>query len=230
MEEWNCKNIRLIAFDVDGTLAETDDYFVEKGVVLSRKVLPFVKAEKMEKIVRLPVMFGETCLHALYRVLDILGLDGLVSRIHSNISVKKDYKYSQVEGMRDVLELLSKSYILGIISSGGKKSTEAFIDKFKLGSFISYVISAEDCRFIKPHPMPLLKMAEEAGVPIENCLMVGDTVFDIFCAKSAGAHVAAVRSGFDTDRFLSLHHPDLILNSVKDLPKVLRPQESDRAE
>lgn len=218
------EKIKLIAFDIDGTLAETDDYYVEKGTVLLKKVIPFVSLEKMEKIVRYPVMAGETVLHGFYRLLDHVGMDTVISKMHSRLSVKDEYKYREIEGMRKTLALLSKHFILGIITSGGSHSTESFIKKFDLNDFVSHVISAEDCKFIKPHPMPLLKMAEKANVLPENCLMVGDTIFDILCAKRAGAYSAAVKSGFDTEWLLKQHKADILLNSVKELPQALHIQ------
>jgi pyrophosphatase PpaX len=111
--------------------------------------------------------------------------------------------------------------MIGIITSGGRQSTTAFINKFGIEEYIKYVISSEDCAFIKPHPAPMLKMAEEAGVKPENCMLVGDTVFDILCAHRSGAYAVAVKSGFDTEKFIELHKPDLIINSVSDLPKTL---------
>ena len=214
-------NITLIVFDVDGTLAETDDYFVEKLSVLGNKILPFISVESFAKIVRPVIMVGETILHAIYRLLDLVGLDTIISKIHSKFSVNKEYKYKEVKGMRKTLKRLSEKYTLGIITSGGRHSTDAFIKKFKIGKYIKYVVSSEDCEFIKPHPAPLLKIAEEAGVRPENCILVGDTVFDILCAHRAGAYAVAVKSGFDSVRFLEIHKADLILDSVRELPGAL---------
>lgn len=214
-------NIRLIAFDIDGTLAETDDYFVEKSVVLSRKILPFADPSVMEKIFRPIVMAGETILHSFYRLLDMVGLDAVISRTHSRFSVKKEYKYREVSGMRETVELLSHQYLIGIITSGGYRSTQAFLKKYDLEKFVSYVISAEDCQYIKPHPMPMRKMAEAANVQTENCLLVGDTIFDILCAKRAGAYSAAVKTGFDSESLLKAHKADMLLDSINELPEKL---------
>ena len=215
------ENIEMIVFDVDGTLAETDDYFVVKAGVLMRKILPFIREGTAEKVMRPIVMAGETALHSFYRLLDLVGLDEAISRIHSRFSVGKAYKYDPVEKARETVELLSRKYKLGIISSGGRKSTDSFLEKYELKSFFSFVVSAEDCRFIKPHPMPLLLIARKADVPIGHCLMVGDTVFDIICAKRAGARSAAVKTGFDTVSFLRLHKADMLLDSIGDLPDLL---------
>lgn len=217
----NMTNIRLIVFDVDGTLAETDDYYVDKASGLGHKILPFVSEEKFRKITRPVIMAGETVLHGFYRLLDMVGLDGVISKVHSKFSVSKEYKYKEVKGMRKTLEILAHRYKLGIISSGGRHSTSEFIKKYKLESTIQYVVSSEDCTFIKPHPAPLLKITEEAGVLPVNCILVGDTVFDIICAHRAGAFAVAVKTGFDSLGFLKSHKPDLILDSVNDLPAIL---------
>ena len=219
------ENIKLIVFDVDGTLAETDDYYIEKTSVLAHKLMPFIPAEKFEKINRPVIMAGETVLHSFYRLLDIIGMDKLLSKIHSRLSVKNEYKYKEIEGMKETLLKLSEKYMLGIITSGGRQSTKAFLKKFELEKIIRFVISSEDCNYIKPHPAPMLKIAEAAGVMPENCMLVGDTIFDILCAHRAGAYAAAVKSGFDTGRLLRFHKPDLILDSVRDLPQQLSQEE-----
>ena len=123
--------------------------------------------------------------------------------------------------MRKTLKALSKKYMLGIITSGGRGSTDAFIKKFKLEKMISFVVSSEDCEFIKPHPAPMQKMAEEAGVSPEKCVLVGDTMFDILCAHRAGAYAVAVKSGFDSEWLLRKHKADLVLETVNDLPRIL---------
>ena len=222
------KNLRLIVFDIDGTLAETDDYYVDKTAVLLRKVFPFISRNSMERAVRLPIMAGETMLHSVYRLLDLVGLDKAISKIHSKVSIKKEYNYHEVCGMRKTLQTLSEKYIIGIITSGGYRSTQAFLEKFDLDKIVSYIISAEDCKYIKPHPMPLIKIAEAANVLPENCILVGDTIFDILCAKRAGAYSAAVKTGFDTERFLKFHKADFILDSVNDLPELLSVRDQDK--
>ena len=222
------EKIRLIVFDIDGTLAETDDYYVDKTATLLRKLFPFISRNSMEKAVRMPIMAGETMLHSVYRLLDLVGLDKVISKIHSKVSVKKEYSYREVAGMKKTLQTLSEKYMLGIITSGGYRSTQAFLDKFELGQLVSYVISAEDCKYIKPHPMPLIKIAEVANVLPENCILVGDTIFDILCAKRAGAFSAAVKTGFDSERFLKFNKADFIMESVNDLPGLLVSDDQDK--
>lgn len=226
-EDW-IDSIEMIVFDVDGTLAETDDFYVEKSAAGIRRVLRFVSMETAEKIVRPFIMAGETVLHGGYRILDMVGLDGIISRMHSRFSVTDEYRYKEISGMKRTLEKLAEKYQIGIITSGGRGSTDAFIKKYEMSGLISHVITAEDCLHIKPHPMPLLLIAEAANVPIGNCLMVGDTIFDVLAAKRAGAHSAAVKTGFDSEWLLRRHHADMLLASVNELPEILSKNRKDR--
>ncbi len=218
--------IEMIVFDVDGTLAETDDYFVGKFTEIIHKIIPFLNKNKIEQPVRGIIMAGETIIHGFYRLLDMAGFDSLISRLHNRMSVHKNYNYAQVDGMRQTLLTLSTKYKLGILTSGGRKSTIAFIDKYDLGSIISYVVSSEDSIFIKPHPLPLKNLADKAGIKPDHCLMVGDTVFDILCAKRAGAYSGVVATGFDSRWFLNLFHADVMMDSVNDLTRILMSAEN----
>ena len=221
----NFSNIKLIAFDVDGTLAETDEYYIDKVSGAIRKVLPFLPKEGTRKFVRPFIMIGATILHGCYRLLDLVGLDDIISRIHSRVSGKDAYRYKAVDGMQGVLADLSKKYTLGIISSGGRESTAAFVRAFKLEDCVTEVISAQDCRFIKPHPMPLKKFAEDQHTDIADTMLVGDTIYDAICANRAGAKCVLVKTGFDSEFFMRLFHKGVILDSVRDLPEILKSSE-----
>jgi phosphoglycolate phosphatase len=59
------------------------------------------------------------------------------------------------------------------------------------------------------------------GLPVEACLMVGDTTVDILAGKACGAQTAGVLCGFGEEQELRKAGADLILNSTTDLPGVL---------
>jgi phosphoglycolate phosphatase-like HAD superfamily hydrolase len=51
----------------------------------------------------------------------------------------------------------------------------------------------------------------------QECLLVGDTVLDVRCAKATGAYAAAVLSGFGEREELARAKPDLLLESAAQL-------------
>lgn len=210
--------LRMIVFDVDGTLAETDEFYIERVSSVMRIVLFFLPHSAAEKFSREVVMTFETIGHLFYVFLDKLGLDRLFSRLHEKISGESSYQYAGIGGMEQVIRQLRESYQLALITSGGEKSTDAFLEKFHLQDCFDVIVSAQTCSAIKPSPIPMKWVMKEANLQPKQCLMVGDTIFDILCAHRAGAPCAAVKTGFDNGWLLRLFSADIILDSIADLP------------
>jgi phosphoglycolate phosphatase-like HAD superfamily hydrolase len=54
-------------------------------------------------------------------------------------------------------------------------------------------------------------------VPIEKCIVVGDTESDIVAAKKAGAIAVAVTTGHEDKEVLLRAQPEIVLRDVNDL-------------
>jgi phosphoglycolate phosphatase len=63
--------------------------------------------------------------------------------------------------------------------------------------------------------------AHTLAVPVEACLMVGDTTVDILSGKRAGAQTAGVLCGFGERRELERMGANLILEHTADLEPAL---------
>jgi len=83
------------------------------------------------------------------------------------------------------------------------------------------LVTADDTPRKKPEPDPLIACIRSLGSPAEKSLYVGDTRSDIRAGKAAGMKTAAVLTGFDPYDALIREDPDLILDSVVDLPEKL---------
>ncbi len=81
------------------------------------------------------------------------------------------------------------------------------------------VVTHEDTRRLKPHPGPIRYAAEQLGVAVERCLMVGDTGLDVRAAKAAGACAVGVLCGFGERGDLA--GADLILENTAELGEQL---------
>lgn len=60
------------------------------------------------------------------------------------------------------------------------------------------------------------RVGHRYGVPPSRCIVVGDTVHDIACARAAGARVAAVATGTQSREMLAERRPDLLLDDLAD--------------
>ena len=60
------------------------------------------------------------------------------------------------------------------------------MDMFGIASYFDDMVSCEDTNVHKPNPEPILLCMQKLGVSREDCIMIGDSPFDIKCANNAG--------------------------------------------
>ncbi len=93
------------------------------------------------------------------------------------------------DGMREVIQGLSRGYLLGIATSRGRVAVYEAPELAKLAPYFRVVVAYEDTESHKPDPAPLLFAAEKLGVKPEECVYVGDVKNDILAARAAGMKV-----------------------------------------
>jgi len=217
--------IRAICFDIDGTLADTDDVYVIRLAARLRPVTPWIGGRDLTVFARRVVMALEGPVNSLVWLVDSLGLDELAPRFLDPIYRLRGAPSAErtrlIEGVHEALVRLHSRYPLAVVSARDRQSTDAFLDHHGLRRLFKAVASARTCRRTKPHPAPLLWAARTMGVDPEACLMVGDTRPDIRAAKAAGAQAVGVLSGFGERAELERAGADLILDSAASLPGVL---------
>eukprot|EP01048_Picozoa_sp_COSAG05_P016633 COSAG05_NODE_2169_length_3442_cov_5.100808_2_plen_228_part_00 len=106
---------------------------------------------------------------------------------------------------------------VGVLTSDDRASAERFLAGE--GVAVDAMVCGDDGRGMKPSAEPLLAVATDMGVPIEAIMMVGDSLHDVHCAKSAGALAVAVMSGV-ADRDALVGPADCTLGSVAEMDAV----------
>jgi N-acetyl-D-muramate 6-phosphate phosphatase len=97
-----------------------------------------------------------------------------------------------------------------------------FLEHFDLMQYFKVVVTAHTCKLTKPNPDPVIFAAEQLGLKPENCVMIGDTIVDIYAGKSAGTQTIGVLCGFGTLPELKRVGANMILSTTPDLIKILR--------
>ncbi|MGA7194608.1 MAG: HAD family hydrolase [Anaerolineales bacterium] len=215
--------IRVLCFDVDGTLSDTDDYYADKFTAWFQRLPRFVLRDP-ERAARRLVMWSEAPGNALLGLSDTIGLDGPIIRLIDFIyrhRKKKWRKFLIVPGVQEMLTRLQGHYPMVIVSARDEESTMTFLQEFDLVKYFDVVISVLSARHTKPYPDPILLAAKKMGVAPEACLMIGDTTVDVRAGKSAGAQTVSVLCGFGEEDELRRKNPDLILPSTADLADTL---------
>lgn len=125
-------------------------------------------------------------------------------------------------GARRVVRLLAQKFDLGIVTSGNRPRVRRQLRELQLASYFSACICSEDASKRKPHPAPLQLALKRLRRAPEQCVYVGDTAEDIEMARSAGVRAIGVLGPFPTAARLRAAKPDVLLNSVRELPQYLR--------
>lgn len=122
------------------------------------------------------------------------------------------------------LKILSKKARLALTTrrqvSGNEIRTQ--LEKFGFVNYFQAVVTAVDTINPKPSPEAIIECARRLGLKPSFCVVVGDSVVDVKAGKNAGTQTVAVLSGIFSRKELQEEDPDLILDSVKELPNLIK--------
>lgn len=225
--ELNLSRVRGLLFDVDGTLSDTDDHWVQR---FTRLLMPFsglFADHDPKRFARWLVMSIETPANFFYSLADRLGIDKPLFDFFSWLfqknrsrSVTQD-RFLIIPGVRDMLAHLHGKFPMAVVSARDEQTTLDFLDLYGLIPYFDVVVTAHTCDHTKPFPEPVHFAAEALGLDPANCLMIGDTIVDIKAGRLAGAQTAAVLCGFGQQQELEQAGADIILSSTAELEKLL---------
>jgi N-acetyl-D-muramate 6-phosphate phosphatase len=218
--------VRALCFDVDGTLCDTDDQWVERFVRLLNPLSPLFPKRDPRPFARWSVMSMESPGNLVYHLLDRVGLDdevaGLFNYIAHHMRGHRPHHFLIVPQVQEMLHGLKVHYPMAVVSARDERTTVAFLEFFDLDSLFDVVVTAQTCQFTKPFPDPVMLAAKTMGVEPSECLMIGDTTVDIRAGKAAGAQTVGVLCGFGREKELIRAGADLILHSTGELLSLLQ--------
>lgn len=212
--------IKALCFDVDGTLSDTDDLYVQKVLLFFPRFL----FKDPVRAARRFIMWIEAPGNALLGLADTLGIDDEMIAVINWLSLHRRYspkKFLLVPGVDVMLGQLYGRYPMAVVSARDEKGTMTFLEQFGLAKYFDVIVTGLSANHTKPYPDPILLAARKMGVDPESCLMIGDTTVDIRAGKSAGAQTAGVLCGFGEEPELKKMGADLILQDTTRLLDVL---------
>ena len=213
-------DIDAVFFDLDGTLMATDDGMV--GYWERRLARLRIRRGQANRLARLWLTLVESPVNFALEAMDFLGLDGVLARLMSLLQGKgKQLLFPPVDGASALIDALADSYRLGVVSNRSEAEVRAFLSQAGIDGKIEFVVGRDSTWRVKPHPQPVHKAAAALGVPIERCLMVGDTTVDIRAARRAGAWAVGVLCGFGQRPELERAGAHVIVEHTRQLAELL---------
>ena len=86
---------------------------------------------------------------------------------------------------------------LGCITNKVMRYTDPILKASGMAPYFEIVLAGDTLPEKKPHPMPLLHAAKFFGCPIEQLLLVGDSLSDAQAARAAGCPIICVPYGYN---------------------------------
>ncbi len=215
--------LRLVIFDVDGTLVDS------QGDIVGAMAQAFAAVGQ-------PVPDRKTTLAGVG-----LSLDVLMPRLAPDLSAAEHatmveaYKAAYMDlrakagvahssplypGAMDTLRMLNAmpEVLLGVATGKSRRGLDKLIEGHGLrGLFVTQQVA--DFHPSKPHPSMILQALEDTGVEAAQAVMVGDTSFDMEMAAGAGVRGVGVSWGYhDVER---LSRAAVVIDDFPALPDVL---------
>lgn len=126
-----------------------------------------------------------------------------------------------IAGVRRVLARVSRRHRLGLVTSGDRDRVARQLREFRLTRLFAARVCSGDTPQKKPHPAPLRLALQQMRLRPSACVYVGDSPEDLEMARRAGVRAIAVLGRFPTEKSLRAARPDLLLNSITELPDAL---------
>jgi phosphoglycolate phosphatase len=219
--------LKAVIFDMDGTLIRSTIDFrrMNQGVAdtllqhgLPKDILdPSGKVN--ESIVRA---------HSYFKIHSHDGWAQALERDLNRVSLEVEMTHvedsREVPGTADTLRYLrTKGIRTAVLTRGSRAYTEKALQAAGLNDKFEIVLCRDDHPLTeaKPNPLALRRVYDGLGLKGGECLFVGDHDTDLLCAQGAGSPFAAVLTGSFSVEMWNPLSPDVILDSVAKLPRLL---------
>jgi HAD superfamily hydrolase (TIGR01549 family) len=140
--------------------------------------------------------------------------------IQYTISRYEHHKHLEHE-IPQAIEVLKFCHLAGLktalVTSKNSAEMAMFAPHFSGMEYVDASVSASDVAQPKPHPECVLRACELLNVAPQDSLYIGDSIFDMQCARAAGSTPVAVAYGSVTASDLAGEMPALLLETPEDL-------------
>ncbi len=213
------KSAKGFIFDIDGTIMDSHDGHYHAW---DRTTRAHGATYTKEEIVK---HFGKTTAQIAIELLHLTdpAIIESVSREKASYFLEEIPNLKLFDGVIEVFKKIKKAgALLCLASSNERNVIEKIIADFKLTALVDASVSLDDITRGKPDPEMILKSAQKLHLDPRECVMIGDTAYDIQAGQRAGCgSTIAVLTGVFTREQLEPQKPSLIIPHVKDLLPLL---------
>lgn len=216
--EANMSKLKAVLFDFDGTLMNTNELIIQSWQHVFKKI----RGHEADRAV-IKSTFGEILWDTMRKFFPEEDPDEMVAiyrEYQRNINEEPILMFDGMEEL--VAELRSRGVLMGIVTSRLWSSSLQGKYKFDVAHLFDALVSAADTNIHKPNPEPCLICLDKLGVSPEEAILIGDTKFDIECARNAGVRSVLVGWSLqDGEKLREEYAPDYYVEDVAELRELL---------
>ncbi|WP_038175906.1 phosphoglycolate phosphatase [Vibrio pacinii] len=216
-------NIKLIAFDLDGTLLDSvPDLAVAADQAVQALGFPAVTETQVRDYVGngADVLIGRSLSRSL-TVDPSLAPELLVKarELFDDYYDKSGHKLSHLyPHVKETLAALDQAgFTMALVTNKPSKFVPDVLAKHDIDKYFVDVIGGDTFPEKKPNPMALNWLLEKHNCQPSEMLMVGDSSNDIKAAKNAGCHSFGLTYGYNHGEPIANAKPDFVADSIADL-------------
>ena len=206
---------KLIVFDWDGTLMDSEDRIVASAsAALSDLCLPPLPRDRIRNIIGLGL---KEAAEALLPGRSESFYGQYIDRYRHHFLEADTTPMPLFEGVTETLvDLHGQGWLLAVATGKSRRGLNRAFEETGLGELFVASRCADEAPS-KPHPGMLEELMEELGVSPQETLMVGDTEYDLQMALNAGTSAVAVCYGVHERQRLLEFSPLACLQAIGEL-------------
>lgn len=207
---------KAVLFDVDGTLVDSMGVFVNGlGDAYERYLGQRPSRETLLSLCGIP----------LRRQLQMFQdeppspdkLEEMVAYAIDRYGVHEDLERTFSESVESLRVCHRAGFRTALVTSKNSLELSRFLRRFVAADAIHASVCASDVHQPKPHPESALLACSRLGVEPREAVMIGDSIFDIQCARDAGVTPVAVGFGASDRSTLLAESPAAYFETPADL-------------
>ena len=176
-------NYKFLLFDMDGTIAETDEMIIHTLEEMYDLYNPANKKSREEII----YFSGPPIALTLKKEFPNMDQDFILQEFLDRSTRYYDLYTTTFEYEIEVLSMLKeKGYKMAVVTNKGHQKSEYVLELLKIKPYFDFVIGSGDVEELKPSPMGINEAIKRFNSLKEETLYLGDNDIDYITATNAG--------------------------------------------
>ena len=207
------RKYKVLLFDLDGTLCDTDEMLIQSFLALYKKYRP-VKIRTREELI---YFSGPPIKKTLVDEFPDYSFEEIYKAFQET---SRELYLPYVKAFDGEIETLKKlkeaGILLGVVTNKGAPLTKYSLEVAHIEDLFDVVISADDVAIPKPDPTGIYKALEKLNIKNkEEVLYIGDNDIDYVTASNAGVDTLLVTWGprkinvLDKAKYLAKSYNDI---------------------